>query len=88
MNKLANLTGNIEDYRALRNLKNRLTRSINADNKLQIESASEDNVWRASKKLSAKSSYIPTRIVINNKIFSIPREIATEFNDLFNKKNH
>ena len=65
-NKTASLSVNfklsncIADQRALKNVRNRLTRSMKADQKYQNKSELQDNFWRKVKTYNQSENSIPT----------------------------
>ena len=60
------LSNKLEDQRALKNAKNRLTRSIKADAKKENKDDLEVNFWRKVKKFKISEQAIPTRIKVDN----------------------
>ena len=79
-------SNDIEDQRELKNTKNRLTRSIKADSKKEVEDELESNFWKKVKKYKISENAVPTRVKVDDKLTSSPIVIATAFNEFFVEK--
>ena len=73
----------MDEYRLLKNIKNRLSRSIKADKIFNDKKALKENYWQKVKRYSRPEQRFPTRIRVNNKLESSPSVIAESFNDFF-----
>ena len=67
-------------------MKNQLTKLILSDKRQSLSKAVEENVWHASKKFNSNSNNIPTRIIVQDRITSSPKEISETFNQFFHNK--
>ena len=75
-----------DDQRALKNARNRLSRSMKSDQKQHEVSQLNDNFWREFKTYKNSETSIPTRIKVGQELKSSPRELSNTFNQFFTEK--
>ena len=75
-----------EEHRLRKNMRNRLQKKIHQEKKTLIQAEFRKNKWKAIKKYENKENDIPTRLLIDQKILSSPKIIASELATFFSDK--